>query len=144
MRRMKCLLAALSLTVVLSSCGGANPVRYDICVLARDGEVADGKLVETRAIGLFGAHGVSLTGRDCPGRFVEWHETNAFRASAGAVELGDAISQVRRDPMHPHSIELTVVGRLIWRMEGTRPHAQINVSQVSEIHLVEELSYPGR
>lgn len=127
--------------LLLSSCGGTRATSYEFCTLARNGEAADGALVETRAIGLFGDHGVSLTGHRCPNEFVEWSEANDFPASDGAQALSDAISQTRRDPLNPRSIELTVVGRLSWRAEGVRPRAAIEVQHVSEIQLVEELPH---
>lgn len=142
MRLRLALTAVLLTTLLLPSCGGVGPVQHDFCDLARDGEMADGELVQMRAIGIFSDHGAVLTAKACPEEFVGWEETREFRSSAGAAELLNTIFDVRNDPMHPHSIELTVVGRLSWRAEGTRPRAMINVRQVDEIRLVEELPHP--
>ena len=134
-------IALLGLISLLQACNTAEPASYDICTLARNGSIANGSLVKTQAIGLFGDHGAFITGRSCLNSAIEWKETRDFHDGVDARRLSDAIEHSLDDPTHPKSIEVTVVGRFTWHAGSTHPSGEIIVMQLSDIRLVGEVQF---
>jgi len=116
--------------IFLPSCSVAPP--QSVCGIVEQRASLEDRTVRLKAEGIFAAHGVSLTDRNCPGERIIWRETPEFAETDQADALSSAALRERFTRFR--NLEVDVTGTL---QTNSRGDLEIVVAEVHSFRPLE-------